>query len=61
MGTAYTPHVCGQGGGQVRCEGQGCASFEDRYNGICDKDGCDWNSFRMGDKNFIGRGAYFLA
>ncbi|TFL03273.1 family 7 glycoside hydrolase [Pterulicium gracile] len=56
MGTAYTPHVCGQGGGQVRCEGQGCASFEDRYNGICDKDGCDWNSFRMGDKNFIGRG-----
>ncbi|TFK98835.1 family 7 glycoside hydrolase [Pterulicium gracile] len=39
MASAYTPHTCGQGGGQVRCEGSECASFDDRYSGICDKDG----------------------
>lgn len=56
MATAFTPRTCGQGGGQVRCEGTSCATFDNRYNGICDKDGCDFNNFRMGDKNFLGPG-----
>lgn len=52
--TAFTPHTCGQGGGQVSCKGSSCATFDTRYNDICNKDGCDFNSYRMGDKNFLG-------
>jgi cellulose 1,4-beta-cellobiosidase len=53
---AYTPHVCSGSGGQTRCEGTDCGDGDDRYNGICDKDGCDFNSFRMGDQDFLGVG-----
>lgn len=57
ISSAYTPHVCNVQG-QVRCDnpvdcGDGNAN---RYNGICDKDGCDFNSFRMGDTSFLGPG-----
>lgn len=50
-----TPHVCSVQG-QVRCEGTDCgdASSGERYDGICDKDGCDFNSYRMGDTTFYG-------
>lgn len=27
------------------------------YKGVCDKDGCDFNSWRLGDQKFYGRGA----
>ena len=27
------------------------------YKGVCDKDGCDFNSWRLGDEKFYGRGA----
>lgn len=30
-----------------------------RYNGICDKDGCDFASYRMNDKTFFGPGAEY--
>uniref|UniRef100_A0A0W0FFI4 Glucanase n=1 Tax=Moniliophthora roreri TaxID=221103 RepID=A0A0W0FFI4_MONRR len=54
---AYTPHVCrNTNGGQTRCSGNDCGDGDNRYGGICDKDGCDFNSFRMGDKNFLGPG-----
>ncbi|KAK7037534.1 Exoglucanase [Paramarasmius palmivorus] len=54
---AYTPHVCtGTGTGQTRCEGTDCGDGDQRYDGICDKDGCDFNSFRMGDQTFLGPG-----
>jgi cellulose 1,4-beta-cellobiosidase len=53
---AYTPHVC-TATGQTRCSGTQCGDDPDnRYNGICDKDGCDFNSFRMGDQTFLGKG-----
>jgi hypothetical protein len=52
--TAFTPHPCTVNQ-QYRCE-RDCGSNTDRYNGVCDKDGCDFNSYRMGDKEFIGRG-----
>merc|ERR1711862_996636 len=29
------------------------------YNGVCDKDGCDFNSYRMGDTSFFGRHSGF--
>ncbi|KFY13943.1 hypothetical protein V492_02956 [Pseudogymnoascus sp. VKM F-4246] len=53
--SAYTPHAC-TGGGLVRCEGTDCGDGDDRYSGVCDKDGCDFNSYRMGDPDFLGVG-----
>ncbi|EJD00590.1 cellobiohydrolaseI [Fomitiporia mediterranea MF3/22] len=55
MGAAVTPHVCTVQG-QTRCEGTDCGAGDDRYDGVCDKDGCDFNSFRMGDQTFLGPG-----
>jgi len=56
MATAYTPHICTVQG-QTRCNGTQCGDNPDhRYDGVCDKDGCDFNSFRMGDKTFFGKG-----
>ncbi|KAJ7181480.1 cellulase [Mycena crocata] len=52
---AYTPHVCSSNG-LTRCTGIDCGDGDDRYNGICDKDGCDFNSYRMGDQTFLGPG-----
>lgn len=54
MSAAYTPHPC-QVDGQTRCEGEDCA-INSRYDGLCDPDGCDFNSFRMGDTSFYGKG-----
>ncbi|KAJ6598528.1 cellobiohydrolaseI [Mycena sp. CBHHK59/15] len=52
---AYTPHVCTVDG-PSQCSGVACGDGADRQNGICDKDGCDFNSFRMGNKAFLGPG-----
>ncbi|KAK0657176.1 glycoside hydrolase [Cercophora newfieldiana] len=53
--TAYTPHPCTVSE-QTRCEGTDCGNGSERYSGMCDKDGCDFNSFRMGNKEFYGTG-----
>ncbi|KAF9488614.1 cellobiohydrolaseI [Pleurotus eryngii] len=55
MASAYTPHPCSVTGIR-RCSGTECGDGDNRYGGVCDKDGCDLNSFRMGDKNFLGKG-----
>ncbi|CAI6341419.1 unnamed protein product [Periconia digitata] len=55
ISTAYTPHVCSVKSA-TRCSGIDCGDGDDRYSGICDKDGCDFNSFRMGEKSFYGPG-----
>jgi cellulose 1,4-beta-cellobiosidase len=55
VSTAYTPHPC-TGTGIQECTGSKCGDGDDRYNGLCDKDGCDFNSYRMGVKNFYGPG-----
>lgn len=52
---AYTPHPC-TGTGLQRCSGNDCGDGSNRYGGICDKDGCDFNSWRMGDQTFLGAG-----
>jgi cellulose 1,4-beta-cellobiosidase len=52
--SAYTPHSC-ESAGLFRCEGDTCGDT-DRYTSVCDKDGCDFNSYRMGDKGFLGTG-----
>ena len=49
ISTAYTPHVCTVEG-QTRCEGSDCGP----HTGFCDKAGCDFNPYRLGDKTFFG-------
>ena len=51
---AYTPHVCTVQG-QTRCSGTDCGDGSNRYGGVCDKDGCDFNSYRVGDTTFYGK------
>jgi cellulose 1,4-beta-cellobiosidase len=54
MAAAVTPHVCTVQG-QYRCNGTECGDgTANRYNGVCDKDGCDFNSYRMGNTSFLG-------
>ncbi|XHG06479.1 hypothetical protein AWENTII_009671 [Aspergillus wentii] len=38
------------------CEGDKCGGTysETRYAGTCDPDGCDFNTFRMGNESFFG-------
>jgi len=55
IATAYTPHPC-TGTGLQECTGTSCGDGDSRYDGICDKDGCDFNSYRMGVKDFYGPG-----
>ncbi|ORY11399.1 cellobiohydrolase I-I [Clohesyomyces aquaticus] len=55
VSAAYTPHVCTKDG-PIRCSGTECGDGDDRYKGVCDKDGCDFNSYRMGDTSFYGKG-----
>ncbi|CAA7263714.1 unnamed protein product [Cyclocybe aegerita] len=55
ISTAYTPHPCTVTG-QYRCSGAECNTPTERYNGVCDPDGCDFNSYRMGNTEFYGPG-----
>jgi len=52
---AYTPHPC-SGTGLTACTGTDCGDGDNRYGGVCDKDGCDFNSWRQGDQTFLGPG-----
>ncbi|KAK7976470.1 Serine/threonine protein kinase [Apiospora arundinis] len=44
--------------GQKACQGDNCGGTysSDRYAGDCDPDGCDFNSYRQGVKDFYGPG-----
>ena len=55
ISAAFTPHTCTVTE-QTRCSGADCGQGDDRYDGICDPDGCDFNSFRMGVTDFYGKG-----
>jgi len=60
---AYTPHTCSTVG-QVQCTGVSCGDIDDtnpnsRYEGMCDKDGCDLNPYRYGVTDFYGPGPEF--
>lgn len=57
ISTAFTPHPCNPNG-QERCNGDSCGGTysTSRYAGTCDPDGCDFNSHRMGVKDFYGPG-----
>ncbi|KAI3332353.1 glycoside hydrolase family 7 protein [Xylariaceae sp. AK1471] len=57
ISTAYTPHPCSNSA-YHSCQGDACGGTysADRYAGDCDPDGCDFNSYRQGDKSFYGKG-----
>merc|ERR1712070_847012 len=56
---AYTMHSCSPGE-QTRCEGTDCGdNGEDRFKGLCDKNGCDIQPHRLGTHNFFGPGSDF--
>lgn len=57
ISTAYTPHPCTTVG-QHQCSGDSCGGTysDDRYGGTCDPDGCDFNSYRQGDREYYGPG-----
>jgi len=52
---AYTPHPCTVQG-QTSCSGDAACGVTNRYGSVCDPDGCDYNPYRMGNKNFYGAG-----
>jgi len=55
VAAAVTPHICTVQA-EYRCNGTECGDMpNNRYGGVCDKDGCDFNSYRMGDKQFYGQ------
>eukprot|EP01062_Namystynia_karyoxenos_P003738 TRINITY_DN11328_c0_g2_i1.p1 TRINITY_DN11328_c0_g2~~TRINITY_DN11328_c0_g2_i1.p1 ORF type:complete len:515 (+),score=178.45 TRINITY_DN11328_c0_g2_i1:83-1627(+) len=57
--TAYTAHSC-TGQGQTRCSGVQCGDDPDhRFDGMCDKNGCDIQPFRLGHQGFFGPGANY--
>ena len=55
ISAAYTPHPC-DNATQEMCVGDACGGTYSatRYGGTCDPDGCDFNSYRMGDTSFYG-------
>merc|ERR1739838_481179 len=59
MSMAYTMHSCSPGE-QTRCEGKDCGdNGDDRFKGVCDKNGCDIQPHRLGTHNFFGPGSDF--
>jgi len=59
MASAYTMRAC-SAEGQTRCEGIDCGDYgPDRFNGMCDANGCDLQPHRLGVHDFFGPGSDF--
>merc|ERR1712054_383255 len=59
ISTAYTAHSCSVTS-HTRCEGVDCGDNPDhRFDGLCDKNGCDVQTYRLGKKDFFGPGSSF--
>lgn len=61
ISSAYTAHPCTIDA-QKKCEDPVTCGDNDsgnRFKGVCDKDGCDFNPFRSGVKDFYGEGQGF--
>jgi cellulose 1,4-beta-cellobiosidase len=48
--TAFTPHPCNVTG-VYKCSGALCGNAN-KYAGVCDKDGCDYNAYRLGQHSY---------
>merc|ERR1712100_395331 len=46
-------------GEQTRCEGSDCGNGSDRFKSVCDRNGCDMQSHRLGEEKFFGPGSEF--
>ena len=58
ISSAYTLHPC-EHSGTFRCEDKTTCGDNDtghRFDGVCDKDGCDFNPYRAGVRDFYGPG-----
>jgi cellulose 1,4-beta-cellobiosidase len=53
ISAAVTPHPCTVQG-QTSCTGDAACAVTSRYSSVCDPDGCDFNSYRMGNTTFYG-------
>jgi len=57
--TAFTTHPCNVTGTKTCTNRNECGGFPNekayRYKGFCDKDGCDFNSFRNGEPEYFGK------
>lgn len=55
MATSFTAHPC-DFSGQKKCIGIDCGDTNkgQHYEGRCDKDGCQFNPYRLGDRDFYG-------
>ncbi|KAI0812862.1 endoglucanase EG-1 [Xylaria sp. FL0064] len=51
--TQIAPHPCNQSGPYL-CTGSECAA-----GGVCDKNGCGWNTYRLNQTKYYGEGANF--
>jgi len=60
ISTAYTMHSCSVTEA-TRCEGIDCGDNGkgQRFDGVCDKNGCDMQTYRLGNETFYGPGASF--
>merc|ERR1712048_163564 len=61
ISTAFTMHSCATKDDlQYRCHGTQCGdNGEDRFKGVCDKNGCDIQAYRFGVRDFYGPGDKF--
>mmetsp|Transcript_130019 Transcript_130019/g.315837 ORF Transcript_130019/g.315837 Transcript_130019/m.315837 type:complete len:650 (+) Transcript_130019:54-2003(+) len=50
---------CGDTPADCKCCGEQDCSCCGRYKGVCDKDGCDYNHFRLGEEDYYGDGPGF--
>ena len=53
---ALTPHPCKFPGTVICNNSTDCGTGSDRYKGQCDKDGADFNPYRVGITDFYGKG-----
>merc|ERR1711976_1004191 len=58
ISSAFTLHACDVEE-QTRCEGSYCGNGGDRFKSVCDRNGCDMQSHRLGEENFFGPGSDF--
>lgn len=58
VASSMTAHPCNTAG-LAKCSGIECGDSDkhEYYRGICDKDGCEFNPFRLGSKAFFGPNA----
>ncbi|KAK3067434.1 hypothetical protein LTR53_015710 [Teratosphaeriaceae sp. CCFEE 6253] len=56
ISAAVTPHVCKKAGQTACTDDTSCGVGDARSDGNCDKDGCDFNSYRLGNHSFYGAG-----